>query len=114
MSSYVEHKLNSGLIVNIRPMSWEEFWKIGEKRLEAIDAANTADTLAARKQALQMQRDLAELPFEMCIKNFDDDMSKILSRHDVHELQNIINTISTPEIERGNLSPVADTTPTES
>lgn len=113
MSTYVQYTLKSGREVSVRPMTWNEFWDIGEKRLDMQETSSKATTISAQKQALKEQREFLELPLTLCVESFvENALSSTLSRAEVRELQDIINELSEPEVTLGNSEPAAATTQT--
>ena len=107
---YQEKTLNSGRVVSIRPLSWGEFWELGEKRLSAqnkvAQAAQEEKSYDNELRALHEMRILREQPLRWCVQDFDT-LSAECSVAEITEIEMLINSLSERSVREGNLSPAA-------
>lgn len=113
MSDYTEHTLHSGKIVNLRPLTWEEYWSLGDQRLDVINFIPADQhNIAQRKEFLQKTRELRQSPLEWCVENWEE-IKATINMAEVLEIEKIINSMSELPILEGNSSPAAAITATE-
>ena len=105
MQNYTKKTLKSGREVDIRPLSWAEFWEFNLARTKSIDA-NAKPT-----EIINASRDSRERVLDACAKDWAS-LRADVSLPEVLELEVLIDEISKAPIAEGNSLPVADTTAT--
>ena len=105
MQNYIKKTLKSGREVDIRPLSWDEFWEFSLARTENIDAN------AKPIEIIKASRDARERLLSACVQDWAN-LRIVASLPEVLELEVLIDEISKAPIAEGNSLPVADTTAT--
>lgn len=111
---YQEKKLSTGRVVHIRPLTWDEFWRLGEHRL-ALEQKMSAPAKAAEPvnqlDAMRAARTLRELPLTWCVENFAELVADC-SVAEFKELELTLNAMSETPVREGNSVPAAVPTAT--
>ena len=105
---YQERKLSSGRVVYIRPLTWNEFWELGERRLES---KSLVEGTAGGADALRAVRLLRELPLRLCVRDFDVFAGQC-SVAEIVEMERAIDALSEVPVREGNSVPAAVPTAT--
>ena len=100
---YERKTLASGRNVEIRPLSWDEFWEFGRLRLEASTSKEPMAVMTASREA-------RERALSACVKGWDG-MRSGISLPEVVELEQLINKLSEGPVLSGNSLPAADGQP---
>lgn len=109
---YQEKTLSSGRVVSIRPLSWQEYWEMGEQRLALTKPLSVTEKTAEQKLAeMRELRALREQPLRWCVQDFDT-IAAECSLADIVELEQLINALSEAPVREGNSAPAAAPTAT--
>ena len=97
---YEQKTLSSGRVVEIRPLSWNEFWEMGRMRLEA--ANDNSEPL----YVLSASREARERPLAACVRDWDNIRGEV-SLPEVLEMEQLVDKASRNPVLEGNSLPAA-------
>lgn len=99
---FQEKTLNSGRVVSIRPLSWQEFWELGERRIALSKPLSVKEKSTEEKLAeMRELRTLREQPLRWCVQDFDS-LSVECSVAEITEIEQLINSLSESSVREGN------------
>ncbi len=103
--NYSKHVLKSGREVELRPLTWPEYWDVTIAKAE-ISAEKDLPVVEYAKKS----RTLREQSLALCVQGWPA-MQNSISVAEVLEMEKIIDQISTLPVEEGNLPPASATMP---
>ncbi len=99
---YTEKTLHGGKVVNIRPLTWEEYWDINLERL-TLSQDISADPHVKKDEVLFLEktRTVREKPLSYCVQDWST-LKAELSLPEVLEIEKHIDAISKAPVAEGN------------
>ncbi len=100
--NYTEKTLHSGKVVQIRPLTWEEYWNINLERLK-MSQDISADPHEKKDEVLFLEktRTIREKPLNYCVQGWAE-LKLELSLSEVLELEKHIDDVSKAPVAEGN------------
>ncbi len=95
--NYTEKTLQSGKIVHLRPLTWEEYWDVTQTQIQYSE-----DVTAKKDIGLETMRYTREKPLQYCVQDWEQLKSE-LTLPDVLEIEAITKEISKAPVAEGNL-----------
>ena len=109
--NYVQCTLSTGKVVEIRPIGWDEYWKIQKGNIFSMQQvekdAKTMDNLEFTLAFLDVQRQSRENLLAPCVQDWDS-ISADLLMPEVVEIEEELKKISKMPVQLGNYVPAVE------